>query len=114
MSVQGRQWAGRLCLLAAAAMLGLAGLNAYQPPQAPTQYAALHRTPAPSPTPAPGALDLNQADLAALMTLPRIGEVLAQRILDAREALGGFRYPEDLLEVPGIGEKTLEELRPLI
>lgn len=58
----------------------------------------------------PAVVDLNAATLADLDTLPRIGPGLAQRILDWRTANGRFSAPEDLLEVPGIGERTFEGL----
>lgn len=59
-------------------------------------------------------VDVNTADSAALQTLPGIGEVLAQRILDRRSADGPFTAVEELLEVKGIGESTLEAIRPYI
>ena len=59
----------------------------------------------------PAVVDLNTATLRDLDTLPRIGPGLAQRILDWRHANGGFSAPEDLLEVPGIGDRTFEGLR---
>ncbi|WP_375339576.1 helix-hairpin-helix domain-containing protein [Microbacterium rhizophilus] len=64
--------------------------------------------------PAGGAatIDLNTADSAALEELPRIGPALAQRILEWRDANGRFTAVEDLLAVPGIGDKMLESLRP--
>lgn len=63
----------------------------------------------------PDALvDLNTADVAALETLPRIGPALAQRIIDWRDANGRFTAVEDLLAVPGIGDKMLESLRDLV
>jgi competence protein ComEA len=64
--------------------------------------------------PGDGRVALNSADLAALDTLPRIGPALAQRIIDWREANGGFTAVEDLLAVPGIGDKMLESLRDLV
>lgn len=60
---------------------------------------------------ADGRVDLNAATEADLETLPRIGPALAQRILEWREANGRFRAVEDLMAVPGIGEKLLAGLR---
>ncbi len=54
-----------------------------------------------------GRVDINAAGLEELMSLPGIGAVRAQAILDDREANGPFRYPEDLLRVKGIGEGVL-------
>ncbi|KDA06242.1 competence protein ComEA [Microbacterium sp. CH12i] len=61
-----------------------------------------------------GLIDLNNADQTALETLPRIGPALAQRIIDWREDNGGFRSVDDLLAVPGIGDKLLSGLRDLV
>ena len=63
---------------------------------------------------AEGPLDLNTATQSQLMELPGIGEVLAQRILDYRQAQGLFHTPEDLLNVDGIGENKLEQIKPFI
>lgn len=57
-----------------------------------------------------GPVDLNSATLADLETLPGVGPVLAQRILDWREANGRFSSIEELREVGGIGEKRFGEL----
>ena len=62
----------------------------------------------------PGPLDLNRATAQELTTLPGIGEVLAQRIVDYREAHGPFRSVEELIAVEGIGEGKLEKLRELV
>ena len=53
------------------------------------------------------AVDVNTAGLEELMTLPGIGEVRAQAILDYRAEHGPFRYPEELIRVKGIGEGIL-------
>lgn len=57
-------------------------------------------------------IDLNSADAAALEELPRIGPALAERIIEWRDANGRFTSVEDLLAVPGIGDRMLETLRP--
>lgn len=62
-------------------------------------------------TEAGALINLNTADVAALETLPRVGPALAQRIIDWRSANGSFSSVEQLLEVSGIGEKTLEGFR---
>jgi len=59
-------------------------------------------------------VNLNTADLAALDTLPRVGPAIAQRILDWREENGRFTSVDDLMAVPGIGEKMLASIRDLV
>lgn len=59
-------------------------------------------------------LDLNLATSAQLQELPGIGQALAQRVIDRREAKGRFQTVDDLLEVKGIGSKRLKQLRPLL
>jgi competence protein ComEA len=61
-----------------------------------------------------GLIDLNNADQAALETLPRIGPALAQRIIEWRDSNGRFQSVDDLLAVPGIGEKLLAGLADLV
>jgi comEA protein len=58
-----------------------------------------------------GIIDINRAGLSELMTLPGIGEVKAKAILEYRGKAGAFQSVEELLQVKGIGEKTLERLR---
>lgn len=55
--------------------------------------------------------DLNTAYREELMALPRIGEVLSERILAYRAEHGPFSCWEELSEVKGIGPKTMEALR---
>lgn len=61
-----------------------------------------------------GRVNLNTADAASLDTLPRIGPAMAARIIEWRDANGRFTSVEDLLSVPGIGDKMLETLRALV
>ncbi|WP_219617054.1 helix-hairpin-helix domain-containing protein [Brevibacterium jeotgali] len=56
-------------------------------------------------------VDLNSADLAALETLPGVGPVTAQSILDHRDAIGRFTTVDELLDVSGIGDATLSRIR---
>ena len=56
-------------------------------------------------------LPINKADAEALMTIPGIGRVLAERIISLRNELGRFSTPEDILAVKGIGPKKLEKIR---
>lgn len=59
-------------------------------------------------------VDLNTATLAELDTLPGVGPVLAQRILDWRTAHGQFASVDQLADVPGIGDSRMGQLRDLV
>jgi competence protein ComEA len=72
------------------------------------------QTPPPGSTAAAGPVNLNTATLADLDTLPGVGPVLAQRILDARTAQGGFKAVGDLRKVTGIGDARYEQLKDLV
>ncbi|MBM0127175.1 helix-hairpin-helix domain-containing protein [Pimelobacter simplex] len=62
---------------------------------------------------ASGALvNLNTAGQGELESLPEVGPVTAQSIIAWRDAHGGFTSVDELLEVDGIGEKTLEQITP--
>jgi len=60
---------------------------------------------------AAGRISLGSATLEQLDTLPGIGPVTAQAILDHRSEHGGFASVDDLLDVKGIGEATLADIR---
>jgi competence protein ComEA len=62
----------------------------------------------------PALVNLNTASAAELETLPGIGEVIAQAIVDHRTENGPFGTVEDLLDVSGIGDATLAEIRDLV
>lgn len=59
-------------------------------------------------------IDVNTADAETLELLPGIGPEKAAAIVEWRTENGPFTQPEDLLEVSGIGEATLEQIRSLI
>ncbi|WP_303974036.1 helix-hairpin-helix domain-containing protein [Streptococcus merionis] len=58
-----------------------------------------------------GLVNINTATLAELQTISGIGAKRAQDIIDYREANGGFKTIDDLNNVSGIGDKTMENLR---
>ena len=64
--------------------------------------------------PAGATIDLNSATAEELGTLPRVGPVLAQRIVDWRKEHGRFSTVEELDAVDGVGPKMLETLLPLV
>jgi competence protein ComEA len=83
------------------------------PPAFPITSAA--PTTGPLPTGAPGGLvNVNTASATELETLPGIGPVLAQTIIDPRTEHGPFTSVDALLDVSGIGPTTLEEIRDLV
>ena len=61
---------------------------------------------------ASGLININTATSEQLKTLSGIGDVKAQAIIDYRTEHGGFNSIDELLNVKGIGEKTLEKIRP--
>ena len=65
-----------------------------------------------SPGAAGALVNINTATAEQLDTLPGVGPVTASKILDWRTAHGAFSSVEELLEVDGIGEKTLADLAP--
>lgn len=61
-----------------------------------------------------GRVSLSSATAAELDTLPGVGPVTAQKIVDYRAAHGGFRSVDDLDSIPGIGPARIEALRDLV
>jgi len=56
-------------------------------------------------------VDINTATVEELMSVPGIGQVIAQRIVEFREKNGPYGSVDDLLKVQGIGEKSLARIR---
>jgi competence protein ComEA len=61
-----------------------------------------------------GLVSLSSSSLTKLETLPGVGPVTAQKIVDWRNAHGGFASIEQLQQVPGIGPTRYAELSPLV
>lgn len=65
-------------------------------------------------TASPAPVNINTADAEQLDALPGIGPVTAQAILTWRADNGSFSSVDELLEVSGIGDATLADLRPYV
>jgi len=59
-------------------------------------------------------LDLNRADVTALMQLPGVGQVKAEAIVQYRDTNGPFTHPGELRNVTGIGEATYQRFAQLV
>ena len=55
-----------------------------------------------------GKININKASVEELTQLKRIGPSYAARIVEFRENNGPFKAPEDIMMVPGIGQKTFD------
>jgi competence protein ComEA len=82
------------------------------PARLPRAVAAAQGVPIPG-VPA-GPIQLSSATAEQLDSLPGIGPVTAQKILDYRAEHGAFRSVEELDDVPGIGPTRVEQLRGLV
>jgi competence protein ComEA len=82
-------------------------MNVVAPPPAPS--GAVVGSPSAAPV-----VNLNSATPEQLDELPGVGPVTSASIIDWRTEHGGFTAVEELLEVSGIGEVTLAELRPYV
>lgn len=71
-------------------------------------------TPGTADSPSPPRVDLNTATQDQLEELPQVGPVTAQAIIAWRTENGRFTSVDELLDVTGIGDKTLAQLRPYV
>src|SRR5262245_31083388 len=60
------------------------------------------------------SVDVNAATEEEFVSVPGIGKSLARRIVEFRDKNGPFKQIEELMKVQGIGEKSLEKLRPYL
>jgi competence protein ComEA len=61
-----------------------------------------------------GVVNINTAAESELMLLPRVGPSLAKKIVEYRQANGEFKAADELVLVPGIGDRTYELMAPYI
>ena len=59
-------------------------------------------------------VNINTADKETLSSLPGIGPVIAERIVEYREKNESFKKKEDIMNVKGIGDKTFQKIKDLI
>jgi competence protein ComEA len=59
-----------------------------------------------------GVVNVNTASVQELQLLPGVGEARARAIVDLRKQRGGLKSLDELLDVKGIGDASLEKLRP--
>lgn len=110
-----RQIMAALLTLACIALMVTAAWAGRSQPQRLQKTSAGHGTPEVSPiTRKTGAVRVNGESLQEIMRLPDVGEVTAQAIVDERALHGDYQYPEDLLSVRGIGQKTLAGFRDML
>jgi competence protein ComEA len=83
----------------------------YASPQAPTSLPTTSRS---AIIDIDGPININTANQEELETLPGVGPVIAQRIIEYRQINGSFQTIEDIQKVQGIGPKTFEKMQEMI
>lgn len=105
----GPRWALCATLLAAVAMAAVLGTGRLTEQPLATLPAPTQQTGGGHPA-LPRQININTAPAEELTALPGIGPTRAQAIVAYREEHGPFRYPEELVQVKGIGEGILEDI----
>ncbi len=65
-------------------------------------------------TTATQTININTATAEQLQALPGIGPALAQRIVEYRQQHGPFQSPQDIMNVPGIGNSKFQNMKNMI
>ena len=66
------------------------------------------------PLPEEKSININNAGTNHLISLPGIGEKTAQKIIKLRDERGGFKDPEELMDVKGIGEVKFNKIKKFL
>jgi len=67
-----------------------------------------------APVEAKFQIDINTAEIGEIVVLPGVGRRLASAIIEHRENVGRFEAHVDLCDVPGIGDKKLDSIKPFL
>ena len=92
--------------------IGMLGMRAIVPALVASLVLALAASAAPEARQLQGVVNVNTASVEELQLLPGVGEARARAIVDLRKQRGGLKSLEDLRSVKGIGDASLERLRP--
>ncbi|MGB9695707.1 MAG: ComEA family DNA-binding protein [Ignavibacteria bacterium] len=60
------------------------------------------------------SININTATKDELIKLPGVGPSTAEKIIEYREKINGFKKIEDIMKVKGIGQKKFEKMKPYI
>ncbi|MCI0578850.1 MAG: helix-hairpin-helix domain-containing protein [Chloroflexi bacterium] len=90
------------------------GVHVHVPSEGQAASVPVVSDPAASVQPAGGLVNINTATLEELDTLPGVGPSTAENIIEYRQANGPFATPDDIMDVPGIGEGKFEDIKDLI